>query len=307
MAKTANLRWDPIEKRFLYENIVDELKTVVEIIESKGKYFGFRLDEVPEKRTPNSTLKIFRAEDDQEFTEVLGLPGPLQFFSNYHEPPWDRDGLIIIPASEDGKVFKCSYEGMGSTNSFENQLHVQEIVFETLLKLNGSRPMEGDLNMDLHKLINLAAGILPTDAVNRSQLDTKVSKSGDSMTGSLTIPNPTAGGHAVNLSTLNSRFAGRTFWSTIPGLDIDQEVDVVLPESGTWMVFFIWCVPANGAGAPPVPWFSESAYWTGSTPFGTISRPGGAIGITDVTNTFRIKKSKFPPEVVCAVSAVKIG
>lgn len=307
MAKTANLRWDPIEKKFLYENIVDELKTVVEIPESKGKYFGFRLDEVPEKRTPTSTLKIFRAEDDQEFTEVLGLPGPLQFFSNYHEPPWDRDGLVIVPATQLGKPFKASYEGMGSTNSFENQLHVQEIVFETLLKLNGSRPMEGNLNMDLHKLINLAAGILPTDAVNRSQLDIKVTKSGDAMSGPLVVPNATAGGHAVNLTTLDARIATRTYWTAIPGLDIDQEADVSLPETGVWMVFFIWCLPTNGAGSPPVVWFSETASWTGSTPFGTITRFGGAIGITGSTNTFRIKKSKFPPETACAISAIRIG
>lgn len=307
MAKTANLRWDPHEKRFLYENIVDEIKTVVEIPESKGKYFGFRLDEVPEKRTPTSTLRIFRVEDEQEFTEVLGIPGPEQFFSNYHEPPWDRDGVIHIPASQLGKQFRCSYEGMGSTNSFENQLHVQEIVFETLLKLNGTRPMQGNLDMDLHKIIKLAAGILPTEAVNRSQLDTKVAKTGDTMSGPLAIPNPTTGDHAVNLATLNSRISARTFWIGIPGLDIDQEVDVTLPSEGVWMVFFIWCVPANGAGSPPVVWFAESASWTGSTPFGTISRPGGAIGITSVTNTFRIKKSKFPPETACAISAVKIG
>ncbi|WP_265396178.1 hypothetical protein [Leptospira bandrabouensis] len=134
MAKTANLRWDPHDKVFQYENIIDELKTVVEIPESKGKYFGFRLDEVPEKRTPTSTLKIVRKEDDQEFTEVLGIPGPLQFFSNYHEPPWDRDGVIHLPASQVGKVFKCSYEGMGSTNSYENQKYIQETVFEDLFE-----------------------------------------------------------------------------------------------------------------------------------------------------------------------------
>ncbi|TGL97935.1 hypothetical protein [Leptospira jelokensis] len=253
------------------------------------------MDEVPEKRTPNSTLKIFRAEDDQEFTEVLGLPGPLQFFSNYHEPPWDRDGLIIIPASQVGKVFKCSYEGMGSTNSFENQLHVQEIVFETLLKLNGSRPMEGDLNMDLHKLINLAAGILPTDAVNRSQLDTKVSKSGDTMTGTLSVPNPTAGSHAVNLTTLQSKITARTFWTSIPGLDVNQEADIALPESGVWMIFFLWCKPANNTGAPPVVWYTVIQ-----------SIDASAIGLSATTNTVRIRKLSFPPEVPCAVAAIRV-
>ncbi|TGK10345.1 hypothetical protein [Leptospira stimsonii] len=175
MSKQLNHRYHPILKRFIYGVITEdepEIKVCGEIEEYLGTgTYGFRLDEVPEKRTPVSTLKVQRVSDNQNFTEVVVQPGPLQFYSNYHNDVFSRDGLIILDEVNDGESFRIWYEPCGPVNSFENQKYVQDITLLEKLSRDGSLPMLGDLNMDLKKILNLAAGTNPTDAVNYSQLD----------------------------------------------------------------------------------------------------------------------------------------
>lgn len=74
-------------------------------------------------------------------------------------------------------------------------------------------PANLDINMmDTHKVVSLANGTEPGDAVNREQLDTKVAKAGDSMTGALNMgtnritnmANGTANGDAVSWAQFNA-------------------------------------------------------------------------------------------------------
>ncbi|TGK42744.1 hypothetical protein, partial [Leptospira gomenensis] len=167
--------YHPIQKRFIYETVPEgepELKQCLELEEYPGTAtFGFRLDEVPEKVTPVSTLRIQRVSDNQNFTEVVVQPGPLQFYSNYHNDVFSRDGLIIMDEVNADDWFRIWYDRCGPVNSFENQKYVQDITLLEKLSRDGSLPMLGDLNMNLKKILNLAAGTNPTDAVNYSQLD----------------------------------------------------------------------------------------------------------------------------------------
>ncbi|ULG90728.1 hypothetical protein FH593_20600 (plasmid) [Leptospira interrogans] len=178
MSQELNHRYHPIKKRFIYGIVPEaapEQQTCRELPEYEGEAtFGFRLNEVPEKRAPVSSLRIQRVSDGQFFTEVVVQPGPTQFYSNYHNDVFSRDGLILFSEDNDGEQFNIWYEQCGSVNSFENQKYVQELTLLGKLSRDGSLPMLANLNANLNKIINLVPGTNPSDSVNFAQLTTVI-------------------------------------------------------------------------------------------------------------------------------------
>jgi len=91
-------------------------------------------------------------------------------------------------------------------NAFTTVWNALEAYF---LRLDGSTPMASSLPMGNNKITGLLAGTAPQDGVNFTQLDTKVNKAGDTMTGPLNmgsqlitnLANPTAETDAINLQT----------------------------------------------------------------------------------------------------------
>lgn len=317
--RDADLRYDPFDFVLRPETILGangpgngEVHQVEPIVGLPGRY-GFSPIEMPLKNLTMTNNGVSIIEVDSDNNPIDGAPtmtiarpqigaglGTNEFFVDFNNPELVlNSGRFFFHPSKNSKFFRINYFAIGGINNVKNIRSIELDALHSKLSRDGSLSMGGDLNLGLHKLLNMANGTNPGDGVNLSQLleaiGTRVAKAGDSMTGPLSIPNPTLGNHAVNLTTLNSVNGARTFWTSIPGLDLGWEVDVPLPSSGVWMIFFIWCVPANGAGTPPVVWFGE------------LSGSSGAIGLTNTTNTIRIKKSKFPPETACAVSGFRIG
>ena len=60
---------------------------------------------------------------------------------------------------------------------------------EDALLVDGSKSMQANLNMNNHKVINVTNGTASADAVNYSQLQTKLSLSGGTMTGPINMGN----------------------------------------------------------------------------------------------------------------------
>jgi hypothetical protein len=57
----------------------------------------------------------------------------------------------------------------------------------SFLRRDGTNTATADIDLSLHKLINVADPINTKDAVNKDYADAKVSKTGDTMTGDLTF------------------------------------------------------------------------------------------------------------------------
>jgi len=70
------------------------------------------------------------------------------------------------------------------------------------VNVDGSSTMEGNLNLGLHKLVNVANPTAANDGVNKAYADTKVSKTGDTMTGSL-VMNSATGSATINMNSTN--------------------------------------------------------------------------------------------------------
>ena len=60
---------------------------------------------------------------------------------------------------------------------------------EDALLVDGSKSMQANLNMNNHKVTNVTNGTASADAVNYSQLQTKLSSSGGTMTGPINMGN----------------------------------------------------------------------------------------------------------------------
>lgn len=98
------------------------------------------------------------------------------------------------------------------------------------MSLNGSSTMTNDLNLGGNQITNVGTPGAPTDAANMAYTDTKVAKSGDTMTGPLVmssagglaqinmgntnriinLADPVAGADAINLQTADGRYVNIT-------------------------------------------------------------------------------------------------
>ncbi len=97
-------------------------------------------------------------------------------------PVQDRDNGIAILASK--------FQTLIQTNLKES--------FENCITRDGAGKPTTNINWNGNKITNLQNGTSSADAVNKSQLDTKVSKSGDTMTGDLTVSKSDASLKLVN-------------------------------------------------------------------------------------------------------------
>jgi hypothetical protein len=88
----------------------------------------------------------------------------------------------------------------------------------SFLRRDGTNTASADINLDSHKLINVAAPTNIKDAVNKEYADAKVSKTGDTMTGDLTFT--TTGANTVRNVGCQSVGSGQNFnlWLGTPNV-----------------------------------------------------------------------------------------
>jgi hypothetical protein len=88
----------------------------------------------------------------------------------------------------------------------------------SFLRRDGTNTASADINLDSHKLINVAAPTNIKDAVNKEYADAKVSKTGDTMTGDLTFT--TTGDNTVRNVGCQSVGSGQNFnlWLGTPNI-----------------------------------------------------------------------------------------
>lgn len=113
----------------------------------------------------------------------------------------------------------------------------KQFLLANFVSSSGLTAMVGDLNMNNYHINNLAAPVVGTDGVNKTYADTKVAKTGDTMTGALTmssglglafidmaltnkiinLADPTAPRDGVNLQTAEGRYV-KLSGSTMTGI-----------------------------------------------------------------------------------------
>lgn len=111
----------------------------------------------------------------------MGFDGNGNWTSPFY-PIQDRDNGIAILASK--------FQTLIQTNLKES--------FENCITRDGAGKPTTNINWNGNKITNLQNGTSSADAVNKSQLDTKVSKSGDTMIGDLTVSKSDASLKLVN-------------------------------------------------------------------------------------------------------------
>lgn len=136
-----------------------------------------------------------------------------------------RTGTVAFTAAQSMGGFKLTNlaNGTASTDAVTvGQLNAYTAVWNALqsyfLRLDGTIPMGGALQMGANKITGLAPGTVSTDAVNKAQLDLKANLSGGTYTGDLNmggfkitnLANPIAETDAINLATARTLSTGLT-------------------------------------------------------------------------------------------------
>ncbi|PJZ28757.1 hypothetical protein [Leptospira kmetyi] len=164
-----NWRYDEITGKFVFQEILGEVHQVVEFPELDGRR-GFRLNERP---VDDGSIRIYKGS-------VLEDKVPAKLQSRVtSEPLGPQINItpstmkVVVPNTVDlGTPYISSYFGVGGGKTVENDLFIQYVALNSKLSRDGSLPMEGNLNFNSHKAINLANGTNPNDAINFAQLST---------------------------------------------------------------------------------------------------------------------------------------
>lgn len=108
---------------------------------------------------------------------------------------------------------------------------------EDALLVDGSKSMQANLNMNNHKITNVTNGTSSADAVNYSQLQTKLDLSGGTMTGPINMGNnkitnvatPTNNNDVANKSYVDNNRGGNiaVLHNTLSGTSISLTFDFV--------------------------------------------------------------------------------
>lgn len=75
--------------------------------------------------------------------------------------------------------------------------------------------MSGNIDMGANRLTNVADPVNPNDAARKDDVDQRVNKTGDTMTGNLSVPAPSEAAHAVNKGYVDTKAVQQTL--TVPG------------------------------------------------------------------------------------------
>ncbi|QOI36753.1 hypothetical protein [Leptospira interrogans] len=164
-------RYDEITGTFNFQEITSEVHSVQIIPEYAGRR-GFKLFERP---VDNSTLLIYQGNTDahkvpeNRQSRVATAPTGSQVYVS------PRIALVVVPDTVPiGSQYIVSYFGVGSVKNVQNDLYIEQLALAEKLSRDGSLPMLGNLNANLNKIINLAAGTNPNDSVRLSQLTTVI-------------------------------------------------------------------------------------------------------------------------------------
>lgn len=112
---------------------------------------------------------------------------------------------------------------------------------EDALLVDGSKSMQANLNMNNHKITNVTNGTTSADVVNYSQLQTKLSLSGGTMTGPINmgnnkitnVANGTANADIATVGQVNDAVANNI--SFITASNDDQSGVIISPTS-----LYVW-------------------------------------------------------------------
>ncbi|EKO77255.1 MULTISPECIES: hypothetical protein [Leptospira] len=162
-----NWRYDEITGKFVFQEILGEVHEVVEFPELDGRR-GFRLNERP---VDDGSIRVYKGN-------VLGDKIPANLQSRVtSEPIGPQVNItpstmkVVVPSTVDlGSKYISAYNGVGGGKTVENDLYIQYVALNSKLSRDGTLPMEGNLNFNSHKAINVAPGTNSTDGINLSQL-----------------------------------------------------------------------------------------------------------------------------------------
>ncbi|MBM9502879.1 hypothetical protein JWG44_21740 [Leptospira sp. 201903071] len=162
-----NWRYDEITGKFVFQEILGEVHEVIEFPELDGRR-GFRLNERP---VDDGSIRVYKGS-------VLGDKIPANLQSRVtSEPIGPQVNItpstmkIVVPNTVDlGTQYISAYNGVGGGKTVENDLYIQYVALNSKLSRDGSLPMEGNLNFNSYKAINLANGSNPGDGINFAQL-----------------------------------------------------------------------------------------------------------------------------------------
>jgi len=218
--KDVDVRYDFLDGAFAPQEILGsngvgnaEFHQALAIAGMNNK-FGFSPNEMPQRRTDltDSGIIVYQVTSLNALTGFSAAGDPLvqvrpvigaspntgEYAVDFNNTTdFLNTGRFVFNQSDVNKYYRIHrYYGLGSLNSVKNTFFIELSALATKLSLNGSLAMTGSLNFGSQKGVNLANGTAAGDAVNLSQT---VQKTGDTMSGNLTIPNGTTSGHAVNL------------------------------------------------------------------------------------------------------------
>lgn len=164
-------RYDEQEGKFIPQEITSEVHSVIEIPEYGGKR-GFKLFERP---LDDGSIQVYKGNSnaDKILENRQSRVTSVATGSQYFLAP--RVGIVLVPIDTPiGSQYIVSYFGVGSIKNVQNDLYIEQLALAEKLSRDGSLPMLGNLNANLNKIINLAAGTNPNDSVRLSQLTTVI-------------------------------------------------------------------------------------------------------------------------------------
>lgn len=130
-------------------------------------------------------------------------------------------GCVLLGASSWENDFKVSIDKQSKTNA---------------LKVNGNTKIIGELDMNTNKILNIADGALPTDGINKSQLDNRTYID---TTASFTYSNE-------DLIILSSGTAKTITFDDLPVYFDGKRIDIILRNTGLFNTTFTFSITTAG-------------------------------------------------------------